>query len=211
MSTLSDQLAATKAAGATALPPEVAATFTAQQESLATVPVPVVAAGTEMPSVALLTAKGETTTTDALLDGRTTVVVFYRGGWCPYCNVTLRTYEQDLVPELRARGVGLVAVSPQRPDGSLSTLEAAGLTFEVVSDPSNALAGALGIVDNGSEEVRAAQRALGLDLDQVNAEGDHRLPMPAVVIVGADRRVRWADVHPDYTSRTAVEDILAAL
>lgn len=159
----------------------------------------------------LPTAKGEATTTAALFDGRTTVVVFYRGGWCPYCNVTLRTYERDLVPELQARGVALVAVSPQRPDGSLSTAEAAGLTYDVVSDPGNGLAAALGIVDDGSDEVRAAQRALGLDLEQVNGEGDRRLPMPAVVIVGADRRVRWADVHPDYTTRTPVEDILAAL
>ena len=211
MPTLSDELAAIRAGSATQLPPDVASAFAAQQSDLATRPAPVVAPGTGVPSVELLTARGETTTSTALLDGRTTVLVFYRGGWCPYCNLTLRTYQQELLPELSSRGVALVAISPQRPDGSLSTAETAALTFDVVSDPGNALAGAFGIIDDGSDEARGAQRAIGTDVRQVNAEGDIRLPMPAVIVVGPDAKVRWADVHPDYTTRTSVEDILAAL
>lgn len=141
------------------------------------------------------------------------MLVFYRGGWFPYCNVAPRTYEHDLVPELRARAVGLVAVSPQRPNRPLSTAGAALSTFEVVSDPGNALAGAFGIFDDGPQELRAAPRALGLDLEQVDFDGGHRLPMAAVVIFGPDRLVRWAGVHPgySYTARPAVEDTLAAI
>ena len=104
-----------------------------------------------------------------------------------------------------------MAVSPQRPDQSLSTREKAELAFDVVSDPQNVLAGALGVLDDGSDEVRGAQAALGLDLAQVNEDSDLRLPMPAVLVIDADQRVRWADVHPDYTTRTEPASILEAV
>jgi peroxiredoxin len=211
MPTLTDSLAAVRSAAAEHLPPEVASAFADQQAALATVPAPVVAVGTEVPDADLLTVTGAATTLAALLDGGPAVLVFYRGAWCPYCNLTLRTYQSDLLPGLTARGVRLVAVSPQRPDQSLSTKEKAELTFEVVSDPANALAGALGIVDDGSEKVRAVQASLGLDLAVVNEAGDVRLPMPAVVVLDAQRTVRWAEVHPDYTSRTEAPAILDAV
>lgn len=149
-----------------------------------------------------------------MLGGSPAVLVFYRGGWCPYCNVTLRSYQAELLPQLEGLGVKMVAISPQRPDGSLSTREKAELAFDVVSDPQNSLVGAVGIVDDGSDEVRAAQAALGLDLAQVNEGGDIRLPMPAVIVIDADRRVRWADVRPDYTTRTepaAIVDVVKSV
>jgi peroxiredoxin len=162
----------------------------------------------------LLTAAGTPTTLAEVLGGAPAVLVFYRGGWCPYCNVALRSYQAELLPQLEGLGVKMVAISPQRPDQSLSTQEKTQLAFDVVSDPHNTLAGALGIVDDGSDEVRAAQAALGLDLAQVNEGGDVRLPMPAVIVIDADRRVRWADVHPDYTTRTeptAIVDVVRSV
>jgi peroxiredoxin len=67
------------------------------------------------------------------------VLVFYRGAWCPYCNITLATYQQHLLPRRTGRGIGLVAISPQAPDGSLSMQEKHDLSFTVVSDPGNAM------------------------------------------------------------------------
>jgi peroxiredoxin len=209
--TLADQLSATKTAAAEHLPPEVAVTFSEQQSALAVTTAPIVAAGTMLADTALITASGDTTTLADLLDGSPAVLVFYRGGWCPYCNVTLRSYQADLLPQLEGLGAKLVAISPQRPDESLSTQKKAELTFGVVSDPENVLAGSLGIVDDGSDDVRSAQAALGLNLGEVNEGGDVRLPMPAVVVIDADRRVRWADVHPDYTTRTEPETIIDAV
>ena len=214
MPTLAHELAATKTAAAEHLPADVAATFTAQQTGLAASTSPIVAPGTGVPDAALLTAAGTPTSLDEVLGGSPAVLVFYRGGWCPYCNVALRSYQSELLPQLEGLGVKMVAISPQRPDQSLSTREKAQLAFDVVSDPHNALAGALGIVDDGSDEVRAAQAALGLDLAQVNEGGDVRLPMPAVIVIDADRRVRWADVHPDYTTRTepaAIIDVVKSV
>ena len=211
MPTLSEQLSATKTGAAGHLPADVAATFTAQQAALATATAPSIAAGAEVLDAALLRATGAPTTLAEVLAGSAAVLVFYRGGWCPYCNLTLRSYQAELLPQLDGLGVKLVAISPQRPDGSLSTQEKAQLAFDVLSDTRNALAGALGIVDDGSDEVRAAQAELGLDLVKVNEDGDVRLPMPAVIVVNADRRVRWADVHPDYTTRTEPAAIVGAV
>jgi peroxiredoxin len=98
----------------------------------------------------------------------------------------------------------LVAISPQSPDQSLSTAEKAGLDFTVLSDPASRVAEEIGIVFQQADEVLGAQRKLGLDLAQVNAEGSTRLPRPTVLIVDQDRTVRFVDVQPDYTARTDV-------
>jgi peroxiredoxin len=139
------------------------------------------------------------------------VLVFYRGGWCPYCNLALRTYQRELLPQLDAWHATLAAISPQTPDQSLSTAEKAALDFQVLSDPGSRLARRIGIAFEQAEEVLAAQRRLGLDLAHVNEEGSTLLPMPTVLIVDPNRTVRFAEVHPDYTARTEVADIAAAL
>src|SRR5207248_9892986 len=109
------------------------------------------------------------TTPTRSLGGQPAVIACYRGAWCPYCNIALRTYQAQLVPALAERGIGLVAISPQTPDGSLSTKESKELTFTVLSDPGNHIAGQLGILTAPSDGTRAAQLQLGLDLTQVNA------------------------------------------
>ena len=145
------------------------------------------------------------------LGGKPAVIVFYRGGWCPYCNITLRAYQAQLVPALAERGIGLVAISPQAPDGSLSAKESKELTFTVLSDPGNQIAGQLGILTAPSDGTRAGQLQLGLDLTQVNADGTTGLPMPTVVIADADGVIRWIDVHPDYTTMAEPGQVLQAV
>jgi peroxiredoxin len=107
--------------------------------------------------------------------------------------------------------VALIAVSPQAPDGSLSTQEKNELTFTVLSDPGNQVAKAVGILSAPSAEARAAQLELGLDLAAVNADGTTGLPMPTTIILDSGHAVRWVDVHPDYTTRSEPDQILAAL
>jgi peroxiredoxin len=167
--------------------------------------------GEHVPDFELRNANGQLVRLVELLDKGPVVIVFYRGGWCPYCNIALRTYQAQLVPALAERGIGLVAISPQAPDGSLSTKETKELTFTVLSDPGNQIARQLGILTAPSDGTRAAQLQLGLDLTQVNADGTTGLPMPTVLIADADGVIRWIDVHRDYTTRTEPGQVLQAI
>jgi peroxiredoxin len=212
-STIAEQVASYHRASAGQLPPEVAEAFAAEQRDLAAAgnPSGVAQPVTRLPDGELLDAGGQPTTLAETLGGRPAVIVFYRGGWCPYCNIALRTYQAQLVPALAERGIGLVAISPQAPDGSLSTKESKELTFIVLSDPGNQIAGQLGILTAPSDGTRAAQLQLGLDLTQVNADRTTALPMPTVVIADAGGLIRWIDVHPDYTTRTEPGQVLQAV
>lgn len=211
--TIREQSERLKAAAAERLPAEVAGVFDRSIQDLLGqgVPAGAVAAGQTLESFTLDDATGAPVTLDQIVEAGPAVIVFYRGGWCPYCNLALRTYQQDLLPELGAFGARLVAISPQSPDQSLSTAEKAGLGFTVLSDPASRVAQQIGIVFQQADDVLDAQRKLGLDLAQVNAEGSTMLPRPTVLIVDPDRTVRFVDVQPDYTARTEVADVLAAL
>ena len=161
-----------------------------------------------MPDGDLLDAHGNPTTLSAARAGKAAVVVFYRGAWCPYCNVTLRAYQEDLLPELTARGIGLIALSPQKPDGALTAQETNELSYTVLSDPGNQVAGALGILTETGEAAVAVQAQLGLVVADTNADGTAAIPMPTVVVLDAAGAIRWIDVHPDYGTRTESTEIL---
>jgi peroxiredoxin len=195
------------------MPTDVVAAFTADQSALDArgVPQNVAAPGSMMPDGDLLDVHGAATSLARLRAGRPAVVVFYRGAWCPYCNIALRTYQAELVPALGQRGVELIAVSPQKPDGSLTSAQSNELTYSVASDPGNQIATALGILTEPSPDSVAAQTKLGLDLTEANADGGTALPMPTVVVIDAAGIIGWIDVHPNYTTRTEVPDILAAV
>ena len=210
--TIAEQAAAMRAAAAGQSANPVMNVFADEQARLARTPVPggVLAPGTTVPDADLLDVHGQPVTLYAALAGRPAVLVFYRGGWCPYCNLALATYQAQLLPELQRRGFGLIAVSPQKPDESLSLQEKKDLKFTVLSDPGNVLADRIGIVMTPSPEVIAAQLKLGLDLTEGNADGTTAIPMPTTVVIDADRVARWIDVHPDYSTRSEVRDILAA-
>lgn len=211
--TIHEQSEQLKSAAAERLPAEVLDVFDKSIQSLLDqgVPANVVAVGDALESFTLDDASRTPVSLDELVKSGPAVVVFYRGGWCPYCNLALRTYQRELLPELSAFGARLVAISPQTPDESLSTAEKAGLEFTVLSDPASRLARRIGISFQQADDVLEAQRKLGLDLTKVNAEGAVELPRPTVLIVDQDRTVRFVDVQPDYTARTEVVDILAAL
>lgn len=193
-------------------PAEIAEIFLREQRALASLtPEGIIEAGSRLPDAELLDPHGQPTTLSEALAGRPGVLVFYRGAWCPYCNLALRTYQAALVDELERRGVQLVAVSPQRPDGSLTMQEKHGLRFPVLSDPGSALGRAAGIMTRPADEALAAQLQLGLDLASVNADGTPAIPMPATLILDRGRTVRWVDVHPNYSTRSEPDEILAAL
>jgi peroxiredoxin len=165
--------------------------------------------GSPMPDGDVTDITDTPTTLHATRDGRPAVVVFYRGGWCPYCNLTLRTYERDLVPVARSHGATLIAISADTPDGSLTWHE---LTYDVLSDPNHTIARQLGILaapptdDTATHTWRAT-----LGAPPARPSEDTGLPLPATVLVDAGGLIRWIDVHPDHVTRTEPAAIIHAL
>ncbi|WP_222848957.1 peroxiredoxin-like family protein [Trebonia kvetii] len=211
-STIAERVAVMHAARAPEPPAEGTGAFAREQAELAaSEPAGIAPTGTVLPDVELLDVHGAATTLSAAAGDGMSVLVFYRGAWCPYCNIALSAYQEQLLPQLTERGIRLVAISPQKPDGSLTMQQKQSLTFTVVSDPGNLIAGRLGILTRPSQEARAAQLHHGLDLTSVNADGTDTLPMPATVILDASRTVRWIDVHPDYSTRTEPRQVIDAL
>jgi peroxiredoxin len=213
MTTIAEQVTEVKATAASRLPEQVVAVFATDQAALAAAGIPAgaVAVGDTVAPFALPDATGQTRTLQELTAEGPVVIVFYRGGWCPYCNVALRTYQRDLLPQLAAYSARLVAISPETPDASLSTQEKAELTFAVLSDSGAELARSLGITFEPSADGLTAQRELGVDIRTSRADNGTMLPMPTVLLVDRDHVVRFVDIHPDYTGRTEVDDILTAL
>jgi len=139
------------------------------------------------------------------------VLIFFRFAGCPACNIALPHYGRELAPGVRARGGRLVAVSPQVPERLVEIRERHRLSFGVASDPGNALAGRLGVTYEYDEASRAAAIAAGRPIGDVTATGTWELPMPSVLVVDREGIVRFADISPDWMSRTEAGPILATL
>jgi peroxiredoxin len=144
---------------------------------------------------------------DRLKDGPV-VLKFYRGGWCPYCNLELRAYQKAL-PELEAVGAQLIAVSPESPDNSLSTQEKNALGFSVVTDAGGKVAGEYRLAFELSPELKAIYKSRGRDLAEWNG-GDWTLPVPGTFVIGTDRRIALAHVDADYRARLEPAEAIAA-
>jgi peroxiredoxin len=137
------------------------------------------------------------------------VVTWYRGGWCPYCNIALRGFQKRM-PEIRAAGAGLVAISPQTPDNSLSTAEKAHLEFEVLSDRGNKVAHAYGVAYK-LPRVVAEQFKGRLDLAKYNGGDSGELPLGATYVIDRQGIIRYAFVDADYRKRAEPSEVIAAI
>lgn len=167
--------------------------------------------GDRAPSIVLGNAKGETVDVGALLKKGPVIVAFYRGGWCPFCNLELRAF-QRLLPDIEASGASLVAISPEKPDDSLSTAEKNALTFEVLSDVGQKVGRAFRLVYDFSDELKSAYNGFGLDIPAKNGTaGEWALPISATYIIGRDGVIVYANTDADYRDRADPSEILAAL
>lgn len=138
------------------------------------------------------------------------VLLFYRGGWCPYCNLELRAWQRRLA-DLRHMGARLVAVSPQTPDHSLSTSEKNELAFPVLSDSSLAAATAFGIAFTLPADLVDLYQSVGHDLPQRNGNGKWALPLPATYVIDRDGRIVYAHIEADYRERAEPQEALDAV
>jgi len=145
-----------------------------------------------------------------LLARQPTIVTFYRGGWCPYCNLELRAYQAQ-IDEIRALGAELVAISPELPDHTMTTAEKNDLSFTVLSDVGSAFSIALGLRFLISDAARVRYEAAGSNLPERNGDGAWAVPVPATFIVEKGGRIAKAFVEPDYRLRLDPEEAVAAL
>ncbi len=166
--------------------------------------------GDKAPRFNLPTATGQTLSLDALLAEGPVVLTFYRGAWCPYCNIALRSLQQHH-DAITACGARLVAVSPQIPDESLTLTEKHDLAFDVLSDIGSDTAKQYGLAFDLPDGLAAVYDKLGFDLQRVNDGHPRTLPLPATYVIDRDGVIRWAFVNTDYTTRAEPADILAAL
>lgn len=142
--------------------------------------------------------------------GRPAVLLFYRGGWCPYCNTTLRAYAEAL-PRIEAAGAVLVAVTPERAERASETVRDDGIAFPVVIDEGHRFAEALGLAFALPDELRPLYREIGIDLPARNGDDSHRLPIPATYVLDASGRIVFAHVDADFTRRADPEAAVAAV
>ncbi len=137
------------------------------------------------------------------------VLIWYRGGWCPYCNITMHQLQQEL-PAFKAEGANLIALTPELPDQSISTTEKHDLEFEVLSDTGNVVGHKYGIVYDLTTEV-AAIYIESFNLHDHNGNTSNQLPLAATYVIGKDGVVRYAFLDAEYRNRAEPSEILKAL
>ncbi|WP_417897227.1 peroxiredoxin-like family protein [Bacillus haimaensis] len=138
------------------------------------------------------------------------VLVFYRGGWCPFCNMQLKSYQQKL-PEIQAIGAQLIAISPQKPDHSLSLQEKEGLEFQVLSDSKGLVTAKYNLLFDVPQGVKEVMEGIGLDLAEYNNNSKWVLPVPATFMIDESAIIRCSYVNPNFMQRQSPEEILREL
>jgi len=167
--------------------------------------------GDRAPAIVLTNANGETVDVASFLKKGPVIVTFYRGGWCPYCNLELKAY-QEILPEIAAAGACLVAISPEKPDDVLSTAEKNALSFEVLSDIGQKVGRAFGLVYSFTDELKSAYRGFNLDIPAHNGTPEEwALPVSATYVIDRDGVIIYAYTDPDYRDRADPRDVLAAI
>lgn len=167
--------------------------------------------GQKAPDFELPNARGEAVSLADLLAKGPVVVTFYRGSWCPYCNLQIRALQARL-NDIHSLGAELVAISPQAPDGALSQIERDALEFTVFSDQDARVAASYGVAWGVPELILEHMRKdRNLDLADINNGNGSVLPIPATFVVSRDGFVAWRFVDVDYRKRAEPDDVVAAL
>ena len=165
--------------------------------------------GDVAPNFKLKNALGETVDLYEYLKKDKVVLTWYRGGWCPYCNITLQQLQQEL-PNFKTNGGQLIALTPELPDKSLSTSEKHDLKFEVLSDVGNKIAKTYGIVFKLTEEV-AETYAKFFSIEDFNGDTSNELPLAATYIIDQDGKIIYAFLDADYRNRAEPSELTEML
>ncbi len=166
--------------------------------------------GDRAPVFTLNDPDGKPVSSVDLLSKGPLVISFYRGVWCPYCNMELQALEAAR-STIEATGANVVAISPQKAANSRRSARENSLGFPILSDPGNEVAAAFGLRFELPSYLVDLYKKLGNNLPLTNGDDSWTLPMPGRFAIGQDGTVLYAEVNPDYTQRPEPEDLLPVL
>ena len=168
----------------------------------------ILAVGAKAPAFELKDQKGRAVSSINLLASGRLIVLFFRGRWDPYCMATLEAWQSRL-PQIKAAGVHLVAISPQTMHHTEINAEQHKLTFPMLSDPGNAVARQFGLVWSVPEYLQEHYRRIFINLPQVNGDNSWELPLPGAFVIDRDGTVLYAEAHADFRIRPEPREVLA--
>ncbi|KFX94052.1 hypothetical protein O988_06502 [Pseudogymnoascus sp. VKM F-3808] len=160
----------------------------------------IIQVGANLPAFTLPDATGKSITSASLLESGPILISFYRGDWCPYCNIELRGLQKRL-PDFKAKGVTLVAITGQLPDTTLTTVEKHSLEFPVLTDAGNTFSRQLGLVHKQPEGIKGLHKSFGIDYKKIYGDESYEIPYPATILVDAKGIVRNVFVDADISKR----------
>lgn len=166
-------------------------------------------AGKAAPDVTLRTADGEPFDLGEAYAKQPTVILFYRGGWCPYCNTHLQEVA-EIQPQLEQMGYQVLAVSPDRPAELRKTAGEQELDYRLLSDADMEAAKGFGVAFEVDPQTITRYKGYGIDLEQASGRDHHMLPVPSVYLVDTSGRIVFAHSNPDYKVRLSKQAMLAA-
>lgn len=162
-------------------------------------------------SFSLKSSQGKTINSDSLLGEYDKIILaFFRGDWCPYCNLELRAL-QEALSRIENKKAKLIAASPQKQEYSSDMREKNQLSFDILFDKDNTLANQFGISFNFQDFVVPYYLQLGIDLNVHNGNNQNALPIPAVFVIDKDYNITYSFVDADYTNRVDIEELIKNL
>jgi peroxiredoxin len=167
------------------------------------------AAGAVSPSAKLLSREGKEVELSVVLGGKPTILIFYRGGWCPFCNRHLVALGESYL-ELRKLGYQLVAISPDKLEALAGTVEKQHLLYKLFSDRAMEASANFGVAYRITAEQAAGYKGNGIDLAGVPGSADYWLPVPTAFVIGADGTIRFVHFNPDPSVRISSEELIHA-
>lgn len=165
--------------------------------------------GQQMPPITLTTPEGKPFNLNKAMNKKPTLLVFYRGGWCPYCNVHLAALRKVEEP-LKAMGFQIIAISPDKPEELTKTDEKHSLGYTLLSDSNATAIKALGLAFEVDAPTRVKYKTFGIDLEKSSGQDHHLLPVPAALLVNTQGLVTFSFISPNYKVRIDNELIMAA-
>jgi peroxiredoxin len=182
------------------------ATWAIPQKAINVNPVEV---GSEAPDAAIHTAEGKRAQLSGVIDGQPAVLIFYRGGWCPYCTRQLEGLI-DVTGDLEQLGVQIIALSPDNPDNTAAAARESNLPYTLLSDAEANAAKAYGVAFKVDSAGYERLMGFGIDLEAASGQTHHLLPVPAVFLIDGSGVIQFRHFDPDYRKRLAPGDLLKA-
>lgn len=207
---LREELEARAEKGRASFDAERSAVYTRQAEALAESDIleRALRTGDTAPMFELPDPHGNTVRLSEVLEGGPAVISFYRGSWCPFCNLELRALQREVDGATQA-GVTLVAISPNKPDVSGEMIDELGLTFPVLSDSANEVASAFGLVYEMVPEQVEYYRAHGRDIGEMNGTETWTLPVPATYVIDRSGTIRYDFIDLNHRVRAEPSEVVA--